>query len=600
MKRRLLPPMRGITDTQPCIDQPGDACPPAGMLNMRPRDQGTGRRRLGKRPPAAYTFTTQMGGGLPVQALATVPQSTAADVGPAEIVTAGTSKESGLFRGQCVLLDRDWTIKAAFDDNRDDPAVADPPAGYGGYGAFNACWDPDTVNIGFFLTITKNTTLTTQDVWIVGLNRIDADTGTVTHQGYMVDADPGYSTPLPGSGQGDLFPNQMVCAYGYLYVCAGTYIYVFDADDLTYRARIRNSWCDEIQGIKPVEIEGVDCLLVLLTGSSAISGPVVVDSTSPAEAFGQFVRTGVCVYIRDDSTYLRGPIVMPQGTQNGDGAYELHRYFRPSEYSVQRPRGCIAYAFDCDSAGNVYLGRTNQGFGYSPILNSSHRPDGGLGPYVSVAKATLADFWDALTSLSTMPAYIAPGGDTYGFLWEQDTGSYRRVFTWNGATYYNDIPKIIGANRDPGGDSDSPSVYALRYDEETDQVYVGGRRPAPTHAVPNVYALRGSDGTILWDTDLKGLVQQNAIDVDPTTGNVVVGINRTDGWETAAGGTSTDKIEVAELDYTDGHVVRTFDLSDAVNQNAYATTAAGFGCYDVAVNARGQVLVALAPYRFDD
>jgi hypothetical protein len=598
MKKRLSPPLRGITDAQPFFDTPGDACPPGGMENMRPEQVGTGRARMAKRPPLVKTFSQQIGGGLSVQSLISVGKSVAADVGPAAVVDDGTSRESGLFRGQALLLDRDWSIRATFNDTRSDPAIPDPPTGIGGRGAFNCCWDPANVAIGFYLTITKNNTLTTQDVFVAGLNRIDADTGTVTHQAYMVDAEPGYSTPLPGTGQGDLFPNQMVCAQGSLWICAGVWIYQFDADDLTYLSRTRVTWADEVQGL--VYARGY--LWALITGSSAISGPVVVDSSSPAEAFGQFVRTGVIPYLIETNSPALSALVqrvLPQGTQSGDGAYELHRYFRPSEYSVQRPRGCIAYSFDVDSAGNVFIGRTNQGFGYSPLLNSSHRP-GGDKPYVSVARVNLDAFWSAAGTLSTIPAYIAPGGTTYGFAWESDTTSYRRTFTWNGGTYQNDIPKIIAGSRDPGGDSDAPSIYALKYDETTDCVFVGGRRPSPNQVVPNVYCLRGSDGQILWDHDLKGLVQQNAIDVDPTTGNCVVGILRTAGWETNDETPSADKIELAELDYTDGRVVRTFDLTDAVNLNSFAVTDASFGCYDVAVNARGQVLVALAPYRFDD
>ncbi|WP_206688008.1 hypothetical protein, partial [Streptococcus pseudopneumoniae] len=64
-----------------------------------------------------------------------------------------------------------------------------------------------------------------------------------------------------------------------------------------------------------------------------------------------------------------------------------------------------------------------------------------------------------------MPTYIAPATSTgYGIDgagWEVDTQSYRRSFTWNGATYHNDIPRIVAGARDPSQDSDAPSVYAL-------------------------------------------------------------------------------------------------------------------------------------------
>jgi hypothetical protein len=600
--KRLQPPWRGVTDTQPFVEQPGDACPPGALLNMRPRDVGTGRRRFGKRPAAAKTFDTQIGAGNPVQALTSVPKSVSQAVGPARTVTSGSSKTADLFRGQAILLDQNWAVRAAFNDDRSDPAVAAPPTGYGGRGAFNCCWDPDNVEVGFYVTITKNNTLTTQDVYCIGINRIDSDSGTVTHQGYAVDAEPGYSIPLPGSGQGDLFPNQIKCAFGFLFICAGTWVYVFDADDLTYRQRVKLTWADEVQGLDTVTLNGVQYLVALFTGSSVVTGPVVADSATPGEAFGQFVRSGVVAYVVTTASYLTGPIFMPQGTQSGDGAYEAHHTFRFSEYSKTRPRGCIAYGFAVDSLGDLFVGRTNQGFGYSPLLNASHRPDGSLSPYITVSKCVLSDLWSQRAAGTGVNSYIAPASSTgYGIDgagWEVDTQSYRRAFLWNGGTYYNDIPKIIAGSRDPGIDSDAPSVYAVALDESVGQVYVGGRRPAPSNAVSNVYALRADDGTILWDHDVRGLVQQNAIDVDPTTGNVLVGFNRTDGWDNN-GTPSTNKAEMLELDRDTGEVIRYFDLTDAVNQNTFATTAAGFGCYDVAVNARGQVLLALAPYRYD-
>jgi len=593
--------MRGLTNAQPFVDTPGDANPPGAMMNMRPIQVG-GRKRMGKRPHASRLTAVALGAGLAVQALRVVPKSVRQDIGPAAVVSSGTSKESGLFRGQCVLLDTDWTIRATFNDTRRDPAVAAPPTGPGGVGAFNCCWDPDNTDIGFFLTITKNTTLTTQDVYIVGINRIDASTGTTTHQAYAVDANPGYSTPLPGSGQGDLFPNEMHCHAGRLYIVAGTWVYVFDADDLTYLERRRQTWSDELQSIKGVTRNGIGYVLVLTTGASTISGPVVVDSSNPAEAFGQFVRSEVVLY-RENTTepisaYLT-EIAMPQGTQNGDGAYELHRHFRFSEYSIQRPRGCIAYAMDVSEDGEyVYIGRTNQGFGYNPLANTSHRPNANGSPAISVAKIALSSLWTGISTLN-VPSYIAPvtgSLSTYGFVWEVDTQSYRRTFMWNGGTYYCDIPRIVGGARDPGRDSDAPSIYALKADG--DRIFCGGRRPSPSNAVPNVYCLRESDGAIMWSTDLRGLVQQNAIDVDPTSGNVVVGTNRVDGWDDN-GTPSAVKAEVFELDRLTGAVRRSFDLTDAVNLNSYAATDAGYGAYDVAVSARGYVLVALAPYRYD-
>jgi hypothetical protein len=78
----------------------------------------------------------------------------------------------------------------------------------------------------------------------------------------------------------------------------------------------------------------------------------------------------------------------------------------------------------------------------------------------------------------------------------------------------------------------------------------------------------------------------------------VFGFNRCNGWDNN-GTPSATKAEMIELDMNTGLVVRSFDLTDDVNLNTYATTDSGFGCYAVAINARGQVLMALAPYRCD-
>jgi hypothetical protein len=174
----------------------------------------------------------------------------------------------------------------------------------------------------------------------------------------------------------------------------------------------------------------------------------------PLEAYGEFYRSSPAAVYRINTTMRsnfgggqRTPLTrvsMPQGTQSGDPGYENHRTFRPSEYGAARPRGCLVYAIDLevvDSDVFVYFARTNQGFGY----NGATAGQGVDGPYITMAKADISAAF-----VTTPEAYISPTtGLGYGMRigvggWELDTTSARKAFNWHGATYYNDIPPIVG------------------------------------------------------------------------------------------------------------------------------------------------------------
>jgi hypothetical protein len=287
-------------------------------------------------------------------------------------------------------------------------------------------------------------------------------------------------------------------------------------------------------------------------------------------------------------------LAMPQFTQSGDAAYEDHRYYRFSEDSSQRPRGPLPHAFDMAADGTCYVARTNQGFGYDPVTVSACRPNSPV--FVSACKVVLTRAFE-----SDAPTYMSPSAPVrYGCSttvggWEIDTDSLRKDFDWNGSAWLSDIP-AASTGHDPHSLNDAPSLMAVALDHTRDRVFFGGRRPSPTQAIPNVYAIRASDGARLWSFDVAGLVQQHAMAVDPTTGNVVVGGNRNASWTGASGA----KAEMWWLDGVTGEVVDTFDLTDAVTLNGFIDgTTVLAGVYGVAVNSRGQTLVAMAPYRKD-
>lgn len=612
MPRTEIPaPYLGVGDATPYIKQPGDITDPRGLLNVVPSDSPTGRKRLATRDKLAVETALALNEG-EVQAIGEIPR--AQDVSGTSTLdiargTTGRSRVSGTFRGQALVLDTDRGVRTLFNDSR-GTGFTTPPASAGGHAADKTCWHSTDPDIGYFVTIARDTAQTTDNVVIVGVNRISTATDAVTHQAYALDKDPGGSLPV---SQAPLFVNHVAQLGPYLFVAVYRYVYVFDADDLTYIKRHAIDWCEEVQAVAPITRAGVDYLLVLMTGSGTVSGPVLADANS--EKLGEFYRSGIQLF---DISYLAGttdePVAvggtvltrrrMPMGLESGDDGYEDHRYFRFSEYSIQRPRGCLPFSFDVEvtSAGHVYayVASTNQGFGYDSS-DDEQLPDG-QAPYINVRRVNLTRAFE-----SSMPNFVdpdapvryGPADDAGG--WERDSGiSIRRAFTWGAETFRNDIPAISGGGRFPDTVDNEPTLFAVVLDQANRRVFVGGRRTGSA-AGSNVFCFDADNGDLLWEADVAGAVKQNDLAVDPTTGNLIVGMKRADGWEQADGTASPTKAELLELDGATGYVVGDgFDLTDAINFNGRITpTWTEIGTYGVAVNSRGQVLAALTPYRYD-
>lgn len=612
-RRKLQPPIKGATNAQPYVQTPGDAGPLESMRNVVPFRTDTGRMSLGQRPGLVATFGNVLPG--PVQAMVVVPRRSGLsgyEVGAGSTVQSITSRDSGPLVGQFVAIDSDRSILAVFDDTR-GTGITGIPTDAGGYGGFQTCFDPDNDDIGFGATIARDTGVTTQSVAVVGLNRLNITTGEITHQVYAVDADAPYTAPLGGSPtQTSLFVNHIQAFGPYLFVAVGVYVYVFRKADLTYVKRHAIDFTDgfsgvtgEVQGVRCCTIGTKDYLVALIRGSPNIAGPVVADtSTTDPTNFGFFVRSGLLLHeigyasAAKDSVAVGSTVLtrlaMPQFTQSGDAAYENHLYYRFSENSAQRPRGCLPHGFDMGADGTCFVARTNQGFGYDAVTVAACRPNSPV--FVSGVKVVLTRAFEA-----GAPAYINPAAPVrYGSSvsvggWEIDTDSLRKEFEWNAQTWLSDIPSVA-TGHDPHATGESPSLMAVALDAARDRVFFGGRRPSPSQAVPNVYAIRASDGARLWSTDLAGLIQQHAMAVDPTTGNVICGGNRNSMWVGASG----SKAEIWWLDGITGEVREWFDLTDAVTLNGYIDGSTVIpGVYGVACNRRGQVLAALAPYRKD-
>jgi outer membrane protein assembly factor BamB len=160
----------------------------------------------------------------------------------------------------------------------------------------------------------------------------------------------------------------------------------------------------------------------------------------------------------------------------------------------------------------------------------------------------------------------------------------------------------VNGGRDPANELYAPTAYAIALDEVADRIYIAGRRPATNAARANVWCLRASDGTPIWEARLAGLIQQGCLAIDPTSGNVIAAGNRNAFWydDASASAPNGASAEVWELSASDGSVLSTFDFGDDIIGNGYIGTGyAGCGAYAIDVNTNGQRLVALAPYRYD-
>lgn len=617
-------PVLGVTDQTPFIKQPGDATDPDGLRNLVRINAANGRAQLATREKLTLEFG---GAAFSGRANALGEISRAEGLGPVittdpDSGTTGETRPSGTWLGQAVVLEAtDRSERLVLADLRG--GVAAPPTGPGGFGSFGGCWHATDDDVGYFVTIASDTAHgDSGGKVIVGVSRFSLISNDITHQSYCVDADSytqsGVNTTYsatPVAGALDLFSNQVCQWGGYLFVCAFRYVYCFRADTLTYVKRHLIDWTEEVQGICGATINGADYLFALSTGTTVTGGgrPVTVDGTG-SERFGEFLGGVLAHSIAYSNATTKEPVAagtavltrvaLPQGTQSGDGAYEDHRFFRPSEWSVARPHGCLCYAFQVvvgtDLSVYAYIARTNQGFGYDGN-SASMRPDGSA-QFITACRANLTRAFQA-----SPPRYINPAAATnYGLSvdvggWEIDPGSLHRPFTWGANIFQNDIPAITAGLRDPQVVGNEPTYWALAVDASRDRVFLAGRRRLLSGPAPTVVCLRASDGTPLWETDTGGTVQQNAIAVDPTTGNLLVAMLRNIQWTNADGTPATTKAEVLELAGATGQTVGSFDLTDAVTFNTYVTSDAGFavGAYGLAVNRRGQVLACLAPFRQD-
>lgn len=618
---KLQPPLSGVSDGTPRIDQPGRTTAPSALKNVVPEDAPTGISRLSTRAGLASEYAGALNTG-PVQAIGSIPR--ASGTSGTEVVNISTSSDgdslpSGPIRGQAFVLDTDGSIRNVFHDTRGTGFSA-PPAGTGGHGGFYDCWDSTDPDIGYFATIARDSVVSTPDAIVVGVNRFSLATNAITHQTYAIDGDAPYSAPCAGTA--DLFPNQVFCYGTYLFVAVNKYIYVFKAADLTYIARYSVPWAEEVQCLCGVTSNGDDFLLALITGNyTTFSGSptspcaVVADSGGGVtERFGEFYRAGILKLRINYANTAQKTVVavggtplthlyMPQGTASGDAGYENHAYFRFSEWSISKPRGCLPYSMCAESMSDgtiaCFVARTNQGFGYDGN-QTDQRPDG-QSPYITCCRVVLTRGFEvgAPVSMSpTAPVRYGMSEDVGG--WERDSvQSLRRLFTHNASTYQNDIPALSGGSRNPHDTDNEPSLFAVAVDSANRRVFFGGRRPSLSSAGPNLYCFDADNGDLLWDLDTKGVIQQNAVAVDPTTGNVLIGMVRTDGWTKPDGSLSSAKAEMLTVDGATGLVARAFDLTDAINFNGYVSSTSTLGCFAVAVNSAGRALLALSPNRYD-
>lgn len=610
-------PRLGVTDAPPYTEQVGTVCPPDAMRNAWPREAGGGRWNLGTRARLTTLLTVSgEAAGLPIQAMGVVGTASAVTgySGSNVVkVTGGTNRNGAKWSGQAVVLDADWTVRAVLKDARGTGgAMNPPPASVGGHGAFACCWHSTNDDVGYFCCIGEDTSHTTTAATIVLVDRFDLSTTgggeTPTHQAHLIDKDAPYTPPATGPYDA-ITCSQAVQIGPYLFVAARHYLYAFRADTLAYLERMAIDFAIEGQTIAGVTIGGVEYLVVGSTGSALTTGAVVADSgPDPKESFGEFGRACVALYklayadavaktavAVGDAPLVR--VAMPQGTESGDDYYEDHRTFRVSEWGRARPRGCLLYSMAVAPNGDVFIARTGQGFGCDGTQSDS-KPDG-AGETTHVARASL----QAAYAVAPV-AHLDPATATnYGFGlaaggWERAiAGALVRPYIHGATVYQTDIPKIVAGVRQADDATQAPNAFAIAYAAIQDVVCVGGNRLNPTDH--QLAAFRGLDGAPGWTQSVGAMVPQNAIAWDPLSGHFVVGAFRNKDWPGAAGAWA----ELFQINVFTGQILKTWSLTNQVLNNgsfdfdAVSPITLGAGVYAVAVNRRGQVLVALAPFR---
>lgn len=519
MADRLAFPLRGVSNKSAYLDGTAGFVPPQSLRNVRPHDVDGDRERFSPRAGMWRLSGQRLGPSVTsfVQGLANVSQAssiTGYTYGDGQDITGGESLDGTTiinatdptflkFNGWVIAQDRGLRAKlnelgqadATFnDDIADEPTLGPKPC-------FACCWSPDG-EYEYILSLFPIAAGSNPIIW--SISKFDRDGESVAEFGSDLDIGlVGYSTwgdypPAGGAIAGDSFPNHMVCDDEYVFVAAGKYIYVLNAEDGAHLQQLDLSdYATEVMAlaIRPdgylvACFAGAAGTIDVAVGNDALGlAPTDLGAGTDRDN-GFYWRAGVALMtitpglVETDSTVLALTQYGAKRTDTGAADYEDHPTFRISEKSVRIPGfGAIPNTLCVLPDNSVIVGRTNRGWG----REDANKPLD-TQPLVSIFK-------------------IGTGTTGASLEWERDVGSILEQTQWDTTTVRCDVPVLddtagISSPRTNITDDPHPTVDAI-VGNSIDGVhfYCAGRRTGANFS-NNVWKVRSVDGEVVDSTNI--------------------------------------------------------------------------------------------------
>jgi len=509
---RLNFPARGVSTDAAFIDQPGDTCAPGASQNIRLTNRTTKRPTGASRAGLPRLLAGAIGTGI-VQGMISVQRASSTGYVPGDsALIAGTAKDGGHGTGNIATLDEvPSVLRMFYEDPSDD----------GG---------PASVDIVACEFSADGLTLYTAVNYTNGTNYRSRIKAWNTITGALV-----WSHTISEGGI-DRYTNTIKVSSWLLLVCGSKSTGVGTVRTLRLTDGVQMGGDFTMRGWAYEAIEadvygsGLGEYALIAFYGSAAAGTTVGGPITPGFIALNF-RTGVmkCRIIQPTESgpfgfYLTQETMGLQLASTDPNYEAAHNYLRIADQPGHAGHGCVIQALACNSVGQFVIARSNQGYGKDATATNSADPatNGGL-PYISVAK------------------YNADGT----LAWEN-----------NVAESVTDIAGPYGYN-----DLNSPTFNAIDMDT-AGNVYVGGRTNSSGFSV---YGL-SSSGAFRWRCNIGVQVRQACLRVDPFDGNILVGGDRNNLWEGAAGNSAN----AWKISANDGSILWGWDFNSAVSTSSVA------------------------------
>lgn len=533
MRRPLVPPFRGVTNSSQYVATMAGFVPLDAMRNVRAWSSGDGRFGLSKRPGSRKLFTNQIGGGLPVQAIFQVSRA---------------SQVSGYTLGDCVDVTDGWESRTAgtlaghvwiMDGRRGLDRSITTPGALPNVGAFGISVSRDGTKAAYCLT---DNTASPRVSYVRVISMVDGSEVALIGPISESPADAFLNiTCWGGSGATD----------EYLFVSINGKIRAYRTDTwAAYSTSTLNGHSYEVTGLTVPSAGGV--LYASFDGNNVAgtlpnAGPGVIS----AGKFARHFRSGVMRFTINARAALGTALTQvsfgEQLATNATYYEQSHGYFRFSEQFAWAPNGCLTKSIAAHPDGGVIVAHTNRGWGPT------------------------AAFPPTFTPFATITRINASGGID----WQDHTDSAFVDEAGDGG-YQNDIPTGTPGSVWPNYNLDYAAVQGVACGANGN-VYAAGRMSLTTSDGSNVFAYN-DDGVRIWEANCGRVLAENGITIDPTDDNPVVVGNRNDEWT----GASSRQAHLWKLDKNTGEILNTIDLGENVG---------GLG---VAINAEGRIVYGTA------